>query len=354
MHGAGSVLRFAIAGLGNAARTIHLPALRKLPGAQCVGVYDERAAGAPEGVTQFLSLDQMLSEARPDVLVVATPPDSHFGIAQRGLDAGCHVFCEKPLTETLAEADELMALAASAGRHVIVNSEFPWMPMHAAAKQRMKQPGFGRLHFVSMHQTFLVTEAAERGWRGAGQNRTFKEFGTHVLDLASFFFDANPISVRARMPRPKGPDQPDHLALVELEFPGERCALIVLDRLSKGRHRYLDIRLDGDEATIETSVGGRLQATFGVNAKSRAPFLDVELALGGQARLYRGEHFEHLAAAPIDLFADATARLLMDVIAAISRGEEPPCSLRQARNTLRLLHLCYESAADGGLSRRVA
>lgn len=345
-------MRFAIVGLGNAARTIHIPAIRKLQRAALVGGYDERTIGVPQGIPQFSSLDQMLSEARPDILVVATPPDTHFEIARRGLEAGCHVFCEKPLTETAAQAESLAALAARAGRHVVVNSEFPWMPIHAAAKRRMDQPGFGALQFVSMHQTFHVTREVEQGWRGIGRDRTFREFGTHVLDLATFFFDADPITVRARMPRPQGPDQPDYLSLVELEFAGERFAHIVLDRLSRGRHRYLDIRLDGEEATIETSIGGRLQATLGMHAKTRSPFLDFDIALGGQARLYRGEAHEHLASAPFALFADATARLLEDVVAALALGEEPPCSLRQARTTLNILLACYESAADG-LPRRV-
>lgn len=346
-------MRFAIVGFGNAARTIHYPALRKLPEAKCVGIFDESPGDAPSGAPRFDSLDRMLAVARPDVLVVSTPPSSHFAIAERGLRAGCHVFCEKPLTETLAESDALVALSAAAGKHVVVNSEFPWMTTHAAAKKRMAQPGFGALRFVSMHQTFFVTEETEKGWRGAGQNRTFKEFGTHVLDLASFFFDADPISVRSRMPRPKGPDQPDHLSIVELEFPADRFALIVLDRLSKGRHRYLDIRLDGDEASIETSIGGRLQASLGVNARSRAPFFQIDFVPGGRARFCRGERSEVLATAPLDLFADATARLLTEVMGALKRGEEPPCSLRRARQTLQLLHLCYESAADSGSPRQV-
>lgn len=347
------MVRFAIVGFGNAGRTIHYPALRKLPGSSCVGVFDAALKNVPADVPQFGSLDEMLVNARPDIVIVATPPQTHFAAAEAALRAGCHVFCEKPLTETLDECDALAALSASSGKHVIVNSEFPWMATHVAAKQRMAQPGFGALRFISMHQTFFVTEQAESGWRGQGRNRTFKEFGTHVLDLASFFFDADPVRVRARMPRPKGPEQADHLVLVELEFPGERCALIMLDRLSKGRHRYLDIRLDGDEATIETTIGGRLRTTLGVNARSKTPFLEVDVAPGGRARLYQGERSQLLATAPIDLFADATARLLGDVVAALDRGQEPPCSLNHARKTLRLLHLCYESAADDGLPRTV-
>lgn len=346
-------MKFAIVGIGNAARTIHLPALRKLSNVQIVGCYDERPPKQADNIPYFASLDDMLEQTRPDFLLVATPPASHFELAMRGIAAGCHIFCEKPVTGSIAEADELYALAKHHNRHVIVNSEFPWMPIHSSAKRRMSEPGFGKLMFISMNQTFLVTSDNEKGWRGANANRTFIEFGSHVLDLAQYFFGESPISVRARMPRPGGADAPDHLIIVELAFSGDRYAHILLDRLSKGIHRYLDIRLDGTEATIETSVGGRMQTTVGLNVRTRRPFVDLNVAMGGQARLYRGEACELVATAPLDLFADATARLLTDVIQAIERGDQPPCSLPHARHTLALLLACYESAIDG-LPRQVA
>lgn len=340
-------MRFAIAGLGNAGRTIHLPALRKVKGAEVVGAYDVRGADPKLGLPHFSSYETMLQESRPDMVVIATPPDSHYALAQAALRSGCHVFCEKPITETLEQADALDVLAAQTGRAVVVNSEFPWMPIHLAAKARMAKPGFGALQFVRMEQTFTMTPEAEAGWRGQDSRRVLKDFGTHVLDLAMFFFDEHPCSVRCLTPRLQAPGSPDHLVLVELEFSGNRYAHILLDRVSKGRHRYLDIRLDGEDATIETSIGGRLQATLGLNVRSRSPLLDLDVAMGGQARLYRGERFERLGTAPIDLFADATARLLGEVITAVEAGRPPPCNLSAARRTMALLLACYASAEDG-------
>src|SRR5436305_1169469 len=66
--------RVAIAGVGRAAKEIHIPALKKLPNAEIVGVYDplQKASEFPS----FATLEQLLG-TRPDVVVVATPPDSH-------------------------------------------------------------------------------------------------------------------------------------------------------------------------------------------------------------------------------------------------------------------------------------
>jgi predicted dehydrogenase len=341
------IRRVGIVGLGAAAAGIHIPALRKLDRLEIVGGYDLVASSTSFDIPLYASVEDLIARAKPDLLVVATPPASHYDLARIGLAAGCHVFCEKPLTETLAQARRLSAIAAEVGKYVFVNSEFPWMPIHSSAKLAISDPSFGPLLFVSMHQTFVVTDATERGWRGKELQRTFKEFGTHVIDLACFFFGELPCAVRARMPKPAGPDSPDLLNIVQLEFSGDRCALIVLDRLSKGRHRYLDIRLDGKDATVETSIGGRMRVSGGVNPRCRRPFLDLDLALGGRARLYRGERFSTLARAPLNIFADATARLLSDALVAIAAGRPPPNALPGAEGILEIMLACYESASSG-------
>ena len=58
------------------------------------------------------------------------------------------------------------------------------------------------------------------------------------------------------MPNPLGIARCDVVNVISLEFPDGRAASIVLDRLSKGPERYLDMRLDGEFASIHTSIGG--------------------------------------------------------------------------------------------------
>src|SRR5438874_4493568 len=120
-------VRVGIAGVGRAAKVIHIPALRKLSNVEVVGVYDARQE--PSEFPSFATLEQLL-DARPDVVVIATPPDSHLPIAVAALQAGAHVFCEKPLANSVEEADAIAAAAEAAARQVCINSEFPFMPMH--------------------------------------------------------------------------------------------------------------------------------------------------------------------------------------------------------------------------------
>jgi predicted dehydrogenase len=68
------------------------------------------------GVTRhFSDLDDLLAGARPDVVHVTTPPESHFDIARICLERGCHVYVEKPFTLHAAQAESLIALATGRG-----------------------------------------------------------------------------------------------------------------------------------------------------------------------------------------------------------------------------------------------
>lgn len=339
--------KIAIVGLGAAARTIHLPAIAKLPELEVVGGVDPAAKAGDFHFPLFASVDDMLASMAPDILVVATPPETHRGMAHKGLMAACHVFCEKPFMESLEDADEIIALSEQVKRHVVVNNQYRCMNIHAAVRDRIGTPGFGRLQFVTMHQTFHVTPATEAGWRGFDNRRTCKEFGIHALDLCRYFFGEEPKSIYARMPKGDDPNGPDFLNLLQLEFSGDRIAHITLDRLSRGRHRYLDIRCDGTAGTIETSIGGRLEASAGVNPRTRRPFARLDFAMGGQARLYEGEAFNNIATDPLDLFADATARLLRNFTQAINEGLTPVCHARDNRGTLALVLAAYESHESG-------
>jgi predicted dehydrogenase len=291
----------------------------------------------------FATLVDLLA-TKPDVVVIATPPDSHRDIAIAALEAGAHVFCEKPLANSIEEADAVAAAAAAASRKVCINSEFPFMPTHLAAAREIGSERFGKLLFAELHQTFVVTDETEAGWRGNDLQRTFKEFGTHVIDLCKAFFGEQPIAMHVRMPRPFASGGPDYLNLVQLDFSGDRVAQITLDRLTKGRHRYLDIRLVGEKGTIETSIGGSAELTMGLRPIGRKPFADLNLHMGGAAKLYHGDRSTTLAKAPLDLFADATAGLFREFLDAIREGREPPSGIEDARNTLELIYRAYAEA----------
>lgn len=341
------VYRVAVAGLGEAFRHVHLPAYKTIPALQIVGGCDPAVRPDAFPFPVFSSVQKMLEQTRPNLFTVATPPDSHFELVRLGLQAGCHVFCEKPFMNNLDDTDAIIALSREVGRHVVVNNQFRFMRIHKAAKARIGAPDFGKLLFVTMNQTFFVTEETEAGWRGEERRRTGKDFGTHAFDLCRFFFGEEPFSISARMPKGAQPGGPDYLNLLQLEFSGDRVAHITLDRLSRGPHRYLETRLDGEFGCIETSIGGRLNVCAGIMAQSRRPFVVFDWAPGGRARLYHGNRFSTLAKEPLNVRGSATAELMKAFLAAIDSGQTPLCNAAENRGTLALMLAAYDSAEKG-------
>jgi len=340
--------RIALAGLGRAAREIHIPAMRKLDRLRIVGGADPAPPNADFGFALFPDLATMLRATEPDIVAVLTPPATHYELVRASLQAGAHVLCEKPFMPTMGEADSVAALARDRSRHVVVNQQFRYMNIHRRAHELIGTAEFGQLQFARLDQTFFVSPATETGWRGEEVRRTGQEFGIHALDLCRYFFGEDPVALRCRMPRGGNPSGPDYLNLMELEFSGDRVASITLDRLCRGHHRYLDIRLDGTVGCIETHVGGNFEVAFGIRGGTRRPFLAADATLGGRADLWHGERSRRIASDPLDLMAHATSGLVAAFLDALDGGTMPPCNADDNRRSLALMLAAYESHESGG------
>jgi predicted dehydrogenase len=110
------MLKVAIVGCGKIADS-HAEQIRRIPGCEMVGVCDREPLMAKQlyerfpTKSYFSDLPQLLEESRPDVVHITTPPESHFSIAKLCLEAGCHVYVEKPFTLYEADARKLIDLA---------------------------------------------------------------------------------------------------------------------------------------------------------------------------------------------------------------------------------------------------
>lgn len=117
-----SGLRTGVIGAG-ALGYHHVRLLKEISGPQFAGFYDNRAARAAQvaeelGVRAFDSVEALLDAA--DALTVVVPTPAHYAVARPALERGKHLLIEKPVAATLAEADELLAIAARSGSVVQV------------------------------------------------------------------------------------------------------------------------------------------------------------------------------------------------------------------------------------------
>ena len=113
-------IRVLVVGLGNMGLS-HARAYQAIDGFEIVGLcsrdIDSHADIAEEfpGAPRFRDYAEALSATKPDAVSINTWPGTHAAFARMALNAGCHVFIEKPLAETVAEAEDILALAKAKG-----------------------------------------------------------------------------------------------------------------------------------------------------------------------------------------------------------------------------------------------
>jgi len=114
------MLKVAIVGCGKIADA-HAAQIQRIKGCEIVAVCDRELLMARQLYERFTvkryfsDLTELLNDTRPDVVHIATPPDTHFDIARLCLNWGCHVYVEKPITLRSREAETLIELANEKG-----------------------------------------------------------------------------------------------------------------------------------------------------------------------------------------------------------------------------------------------
>jgi predicted dehydrogenase len=346
-------MRLGFAGLGWAARGFHLPALREVPKVEVVGGFDsspeQRASWEREtGKPAYATFEELLDRGKPDVLSIATPPAAHHELLLAALDAGLHVFCEKPFVETLEQADEVLARARDRGRQIAVNHEFREKPIFKAVGDAIRSGEHGRLVFCQIWQLMDLPPWEEHvAWRAAMPNRTLFEGGVHLVDLLLWYFGELPEAVFARHSAGYHERDADAIHIVTFEFPAGRLAQLTIDRLCPAGTRYAEVRADCERASLRASHGGRALVQLG-KKRAESSGLRFDFATGGLAWMEQGLRRKTLARDPRASGVYGTAKLLKKVVPAFEEGREPPSSGREARQALAVIEAAYASARTGG------
>jgi predicted dehydrogenase len=171
------MLKVAILGCGKIADQ-HMEQILLVPGARVVAVCDREELMARQ-IQERFNIDAyftdvmaLLKQARPDVVHITTPPQSHAALGKICLQAGCHLYIEKPITVTAAEAEELIQLAERNRLRLTVghNAQF----RHAAlAMRRLIAEGFlggPPLHMESYYCYDLRDATYAKALLGDGQH----------------------------------------------------------------------------------------------------------------------------------------------------------------------------------------
>jgi predicted dehydrogenase len=147
--------------------TIHLEALRAVPGAEVVAVAsatEEHARGFAErhGLRRWFSDYRKMYEMPDlDLVVLGLPNDLHCDATLAAAGAGKHVVCEKPLCLSLAEADRMIEACRRANVKLMYAEELCFTPKYVRLKQLIDEGAFGRVHLVKQAEKH---DGPHAGW----------------------------------------------------------------------------------------------------------------------------------------------------------------------------------------------
>lgn len=225
-----SPARVALIGYGYAARTFHAPLIQAVPGLSLTLVASSRPeqvrADLP-GVAVEGDPMEAVVDAGVDLVVIATPNDTHFPLARAALRAGKHVVVDKPLTPSLPEACELGETAQAHGRLLSVFHNRRWDSDFLSVRQALQEGLIGEVrHFESRIERFRPQVRDRWRERPGPATGLWWDLGPHLVDQALTLFGW-PDTVQANFARQRDGATTDDWAHVVLGFGPIRTILHV-------------------------------------------------------------------------------------------------------------------------------
>ena len=291
---------------------------------------------------------------RIDLVTVATPNNTHFEITKAFLEAGFHVLCEKPMTMTVEEGEEIVRVAEASGKVCAVNYCYSAYPMVRQMKAMVASGELGRIRTVVTnfsHGHHAAGDDAENPrvrWRydpkQAGVSGQMADCGIHALHLASFILGDEVRELSADFASTVEGRVLEDDAMVNFRTEGGTVGRLWTSTIALGRQHGLDIQVFGEKGGLRWAseqpnqvylhkLGGR-----------------VEIMEKGEAGL--GEEATRLSRVAIahpEGFPLAVANIYVDLAARIRGTAEP--NLPTAEDGLRSMaavHAAVASAAERG------
>ena len=221
-------LRVGLIGYGYVGRTFHAPLIRSIPGFALTTVASSRPAAVHAdlpGVEVIADPLTVATDPNLDLIVIASPNESHYPLTAAALRAGKHVVCDKPFTLTLTEAESLAAIAEEHGRLLSVFHNRRWDSEVLATRAVIASGILGGISLLEIHMDRFRPTVRQR-WResaGPGAGLWF-DLGPHLIDQALHQFGL-PDTITAHLATQRAGGETDDWAHVVLTFGTTRVIL---------------------------------------------------------------------------------------------------------------------------------
>ena len=332
-----------------------------LVGRDAAGVGEAaRRYGWAEAATDWRSV---LDRDDVHLVDVCVPGHLHAEVAIAALEAGKHVLAEKPLANTLAEAEKMVGVARAArerGVHSMVGFNYRRVPALALARRHVAEGRIGEVRQVRVAylQDWLADADAPMTWRlrretaGSG---ALGDLASHAVDQVRFLLDQDVVGVSAHtetfVGRRTGEDGPEDVTVDDaawgvLRTSGDAVVSLEVSRMATGRKNALTIEVYGSRGAVRfdledlnvlhTCLDGASDFTRVLVTEPEHPYLDAWWPPG------------HVVGWD-STFTNQAA----DLLVALAAGEEPRPSFEDGLAVQRVLAAIEQSAAEDGRRVRV-
>jgi predicted dehydrogenase len=351
-------LRVAIIGCGQIADA-HLQEIAKIPGAKVVAVCDREPdlayqAAARFGVeNQYQDVTALLTEARPDVVHVTTPPHTHFPVASQCISSGAHVYVEKPFALDGPETKRLLELAAAEHRLACVGHDHLFDPVWTNALRIVASGELGSIVHIDSTQGYdaggpfgRLIQADPRHWIHRLPGGIFHNVISHaVCKVTPFITD----------------DRPEVLAMAfgslqTSSLPTELRVLVrgattsaYISNMSLARPVRRAVRLFGTRSGLDLDFEGGVIRRMGASALPGAfGRIDVPVRQAVESARNTGRALAQFARSEIQYFAGMRA-LFTAFYDAIRTSGPPPIAYGEIQRVANLMDDIFAKARCGAI-----
>ena len=304
-----------------------------------------RAAARSHALQSYADYRQLLETEKPDLVCVAPRcTDEHHAMALAALRVGAHLYLEKPITQTLAEADELLALADRAGLKIVVAHQVRLAPNILALKTAIEDGLLGELLEMRSH--------GKQDHRAGGEDLIV--LGVHLFDLMRFF-GGDPLWCAARIAQAGheitlrdahpateniGPVAGDEI-LAEFAFAKGVHAIFVSQAKNRESAEPWGLELIGSKTSIKILME-MVPKIYTANAVNRK-----EQGKTAEWRPWAQDPTLNWAASERGL-ARANGRVVDDWLSAIRQDRQPACSGYSGMKALEMAMAVFAAGLERG------
>lgn len=330
--------RIVVVGAGGIGSAAHLPAVVALPGeTELVGIVDNdlgrlEAAVEKFGGVGYSDLTDALAQLSPDIVCIATPPHLHAPQAIESMESGAWALVEKPMTGSLALADEIIAAEARTGQWTVTVSQFRYAGGSRAIHDRLSTGTWGRPLLASATTAwYRGAEYWDAPWRGkfateCGGCTTTQAH--HAIDLMLWLMGEPWSEVSAYVATLDRPIEVEDASVANVRFASGAMGTVLSTVVSHDPVTQLRIYAQRAAISLDTLYlpqGWEWRVTT-TDATGTSPVddlgLDTEGVMAHRAQLQR-------------------------LLESWQEGEQPELTAADARSTLEFLTALYKAGATG-------